>query len=200
MMSVNSISSNNIIIGRISKDRVLVQKKVNPDPAKGLSESEKSQVDRLRKRDKDVRVHEGSHTTSSGVRAIGGPRYTYAMGPDGKPYAIGGEVTIVVGASSTANDAISKARDLRNAALSTGSPSPQDMAAASAANDMELEALAHKARENKQNTTINYQANNSFSPNPRKNAMASAINAYQTEALHSSGNLFEKNDSINFQV
>jgi hypothetical protein len=69
-------------------------------PAKGtqdsqqLSEKEQHVVEELRKRDREVRSHEQAHLAAAGSLASGGPTLTYQVGPDGKRYAVGGEVPI----------------------------------------------------------------------------------------------------------
>src|SRR5579871_6985549 len=49
---------------------------------------------RLAATDRHVRAHEQAHLAAAGPYAIGGPSYSYAMGPDGHRYAVGGEVSL----------------------------------------------------------------------------------------------------------
>src|SRR5262245_33353013 len=51
----------------------------------------------LRQRDQEVRTHELAHLGAAGPHALGGPSYTYQTGPDGRRYAIGGEVPVDTG-------------------------------------------------------------------------------------------------------
>ena len=59
-----------------------------------ISSEEKKQVEQLKKRDAEVRRHEQAHKAAAGQFASGGPSYDYQTGPDGKQYAVGGEVQI----------------------------------------------------------------------------------------------------------
>ena len=44
--------------------------------------------------DREERQHEQAHLSAAGGHARGGPSYQYETGPDGKRYAVGGEVSI----------------------------------------------------------------------------------------------------------
>ena len=50
---------------------------------KELSDSQKKEVEALKKRDQEVRAHESAHLSAGGGLASG-PTYTYTSGPDGK--------------------------------------------------------------------------------------------------------------------
>ena len=58
-----------------------------------LTQEEKAEVRELQKRDREVRAHEAAHRAAAGGLASGGS-YTYTRGPDGRNYAVGGEVSI----------------------------------------------------------------------------------------------------------
>ena len=80
----------------------------------------------------------------------GAASYTYQQGPDGKMYAIGGEVSISMKSGSTPEETIANARQIANAAMAAGDPSPQDFAVASSARVMEIKAQQQLAREQKE--------------------------------------------------
>ncbi len=61
---------------------------------------EQQQLDELKARDAEVKTHEAAHLAAAGGFATSGASYTYQTGPDGQKYAIGGEVSIDVGAVS----------------------------------------------------------------------------------------------------
>ena len=91
------------------------------------------EIARLRQRDREVRAHEQAHAAVGG-RYAGAPSFTYTNGPDGKRYAIGGEVSIDSGA--IANDpqaTISKMEVVIRAALAPAEPSAQDQRVAAQA-------------------------------------------------------------------
>jgi hypothetical protein len=128
------------ILARLPFNRVLVMKRhcaAAPAPEQ-KSDEEKRIICELSKRDSEVKSHEASHMNSSaGVVALGAPRYTYAMGPDGMTYAVGGEVTLATIPTSDPQTAARRARSMRDAALAPGEPSSQDFDAAAASSEME---------------------------------------------------------------
>ena len=67
---------------------------LRPTSEANLSDAEKAVLEELKHRDREVRLHEQKHMSAAGPLAKGGPTYEYAIGPDGKPYAIGGKVRI----------------------------------------------------------------------------------------------------------
>lgn len=108
-----------------------------------LTAAEQEQVEKLEARDREVRTHEQAHVAAGGSHVLGGPSYQYQTGPDGKQYAIGGEVQIDV--SPVPGDpqaTIAKAQTIRAAALAPASPSAQDRAIAAKASQMEQQAQA----------------------------------------------------------
>jgi hypothetical protein len=103
-------------------------------------------IDNLRSIDAEVRAHEMSHLAAAGQFATSGPTYVYITGPDGKQYAVGGEISISLSSVSGNPEAtIQKARAIRNAALSVGDPSSADLSVAAAATQIEMAALASLA-------------------------------------------------------
>lgn len=106
--------------------------------AEKLSEDEKRLVTDLQSRDAEVRAHEAAH--QSGGASTGGASYTYQKGPDGKMYAIGGEVSISFQTGSTPQETIANAQAVITSALAPADPSAQDMAVASSAMVMMMRA------------------------------------------------------------
>ncbi|MBC8158473.1 MAG: hypothetical protein H8E94_03985, partial [Alphaproteobacteria bacterium] len=111
-----------------------------------LSEEEQAQVQALRRRDLEVRRHERAHAAAGGAVA-GMPVYEYVRGPDGKQYAVGGEVAIDAGAESTPEATIQKMDQVIRAALAPADPSAQDIRVASQARQTKTEAVAEKNAE-----------------------------------------------------
>jgi hypothetical protein len=140
-------------IGEASlKDGFSPPEKIEPPEAGSKSEAGESSTDdsqvveKLRARDAEVRSHEAAHLAAAGAHASGGSSFTYQVGPDGKPYAIGGEVQVDV--SPVANDpqaTIQKMQQIRAAALSPSDPSSADRAVAARAAQIEAEARAEIA-------------------------------------------------------
>lgn len=101
--------------------------------AKELSDEEKRELEELKKRDREVRAHEQAHKGSGG-RYAGQISYEYERGPDGKNYAVGGEVPIDV--SPVPGDpaaTVQKMQQVQRAALAPADPSGPDRQVASLA-------------------------------------------------------------------
>lgn len=110
-----------------------------------LTSDEERVVKNLQARDTEVRAHESAHQAASGGMA-GAASYTYQQGPDGKMYAIGGEVPISMKASSSPEETLRNARQVAAAAMAPSNPSPQDYSVASSARVMEMKALQQIAQ------------------------------------------------------
>jgi hypothetical protein len=99
----------------------------------GLTESDRRKVEQLKRRDLEVREHERAHKTAGGS-ITGSARYTFTRGPDGKQYAVGGEVSIDASPVPGKPDAtIRKMEVVKRAALAPRNPSGQDRSVASRA-------------------------------------------------------------------
>ncbi len=90
-------------------------------------------VAQLQEADIKVKAHEMAHLAAAGGYATGGASYQYQQGPDGKKYAVGGEVPIDIGKESSPEQTITKMRIVRQAALAPADPSPQDQKVAARA-------------------------------------------------------------------
>jgi hypothetical protein len=108
--------------------------------AEALSQAERLQVAELELIDTKVRAHELAHLAAAGSYATGGASFQYAKGPDGKQYAVGGEVGIDTGKESSPEATISKMQTVRAAALAPADPSPQDQKVAARASLVITEA------------------------------------------------------------
>lgn len=122
-----------------------------------LSEEERRLLNELRARDAEVRAHEQAHLAAAGPYANGTPTFEFQTGPDGRQYAVGGEVSI--DASPVPGDpeaTVRKAQTIKRAALAPSDPSAQDRQVAAQAAQLEAqarqEAKAQKAEENKETT------------------------------------------------
>jgi len=126
------------------------EKKAKESAQKGssdeLSEDEERLVLDLQSRDSEVRAHEAAHQAAGGGMT-GAASYTYQQGPDGKMYAIGGEVSISMKTGSTPQETVANARQIAAAAMAAGDPSPQDYSVAASARVMEMKAQQQLARE-----------------------------------------------------
>ena len=111
------------------------------DPLKDPTSTEYRELESLKKRDREVRQHEQAHIAAGGAYVGGGATFTYETGPDGRRYAVGGEVSIDT--SDVAGDpaaTIRKMRAIRSAASAPAEPSAQDRSVAAQAARAEAEA------------------------------------------------------------
>jgi len=126
---------------------------------KSLTDEERQQVDKLKDRDAEVRAHEAAHMAAGGAHVRGGATYSYQQGPDGKQYAIGGEVGIDVSTiSGNPQATIQKMQQVRAAALAPAEPSGADRAVAAAASQVEAQAREQLAARNAERVTSAYSA------------------------------------------
>ncbi len=114
-----------------------------------INTQEKKQVEALQARDREVRQHEQAHTAAAGKYA-GGVSFTTQVGPDGRHYAVGGEVSIDLSPVPGDPEAtIAKAQAIRRAASAPVNPSSQDRLVAAAATRMETQARLEKIQQEK---------------------------------------------------
>lgn len=126
------------------KDRVDLSAGARDAMGEPLSKEEQKQIDELKKRDQEVRNHEEAHQRVGGQYASA-PSYDYQQGPDGKNYAVGGQVQIDTAPVAGDPDAtIAKMDIVKRAALAPAEPSGQDRAVAAQA-----DATAQQARQEK---------------------------------------------------
>ncbi|BDG08822.1 putative metalloprotease CJM1_0395 family protein [Anaeromyxobacter paludicola] len=125
----------------------------DPNPQRGgdlgkgdgrsLTPEQQAEVLKLSARDAHVRQHEAAHQ-AAGAGLTGGASFSYQTGPDGRSYAVGGEVPIRLAAGRTPSETIANARRVRAAALAPSDPSGADLSIASAASQLEQEAEAQE--------------------------------------------------------
>lgn len=136
-----------------------------------LSDAEQKQVNELKVRDREVRAHEQAHKAVGG-QYTGSISYDYQSGPDGKQYAVGGEVPI--DASEIPGDpaaTIEKMRVVKAAALAPAEPSGQDRKVAAMADAKSAQARAE----------LNAQKAEESDPNAPKDPLNPDINAQLAE-------------------
>ncbi|WP_445395853.1 putative metalloprotease CJM1_0395 family protein [Zobellella sp. An-6] len=107
-----------------------------------MSAEEVQQLQELQQRDREVRIHEQLHASVGGQYA-GAPSYEFETGPDGKQYAVGGEVQIdIAPIPGDPRATIDKMQQVKAAALAPAEPSQADKAAAARADQHIREAQA----------------------------------------------------------
>jgi len=156
-----------------------------------LTEEEQAVVDRLKKRDQEVRNHESAHASAGGP-FTSAATFVYQRGPDGRLYAIGGEVKIDVSAAGTPEATVQKAETIKRAALAPADPSSQDRAVAAAAEQLKEQAegeIREKEEQEKQEIEARNEARrNGENPHATPEVssaitdVASALNGYNQAA------------------
>lgn len=126
--------------GAVAQTQDDPEKEEDPD-GDGLNEAEEKQVEKLAQRDREVRAHEQAHARVGGAYASA-PSYTFQQGPDGKRYAIGGEVQIDTAKERTPEATIRKMQIVIRAATAPAEPSSQDLKVAQQARSQLSEAQA----------------------------------------------------------
>jgi hypothetical protein len=118
------------------------------EPAAGapseLTDEQQAELVQLQHRDAEVRAHEAAHAAAAGSLG-GGASFEYTTGPDGRTYAIGGEVPVRISSGHTPEETLRNAAQVRSAALAPAEPSAQDRAVAVEAAAMEAAARAELA-------------------------------------------------------
>lgn len=114
--------------------------------ASAQSPEERQVLQQLQARDREVRAHELAHVAAGAGLVRSGASFAYQRGPDGRFYAVGGEVSIDTSAvpgdpAATAR----KAEQIMRAALAPAQPSGQDRAVAAQAANMAMEARLQQA-------------------------------------------------------
>jgi hypothetical protein len=102
-----------------------------------LTENQRRQLATLEEQDRAIRRHEEAHRAAAGGLVRGGISYRYRVGPDGKRYAVHGDVDIDLTAEASPEATIRKMQRARRAATAPASPSPQDRAIAALARQRE---------------------------------------------------------------
>ena len=123
------------------------QARASAEDSLELSPEARRKVTELKRTDQEVRAHEAAHMAAGGSLVRGGASYGTERGPDGKLYAVSGEVSLDASPARTPEATLAKAQRVRAAALAPADPSAQDRAVAAQASAMAAEAAAELARQ-----------------------------------------------------
>lgn len=95
--------------------------------------AEQQEIKNLKLRDQEVRSHELAHAAVGGAYT-GAPNYSFSVGPDGKKYAVSGEVSVdLAPVEGNPSATIAKMQKVHAAALAPANPSIQDTRVAASA-------------------------------------------------------------------
>lgn len=115
----------------------------NSRAGQGLTEEELQLVEKLKLRDAEVKSHEMAHIAAGGQYITSGAKLEFQKGPDGRDYAVGGEVSIDTSPIPGDPEATAqKMRQIQHAALAPASPSSQDRKVASKAASIAAKSLS----------------------------------------------------------
>lgn len=163
---------------RADKTEQSPEKEYSPKKSEeNLTEYEQKIVEKLQKRDQEVRAHEMAHVAAGGSYIMRGANYQYQKGPDGAMYAVGGDVLIDTSPVPGDPEATMRKMDaVRNAALAPANPSTSDRAIASSAVSQKLKASEEMIKLQLEKSGIesgektnSFNASKSYSENSEKN-------------------------------
>lgn len=150
------------------------------------SAAEARQIAQLQQIDQQVRQHERAHIAAGGNLVLGAPTFQYVTGPNGRRYAVGGEVRIDTSPVEGDPEAtLLKAQQIRRAALAPATPSAQDRSVAAKASSLESQARQELLREKltgASETTDSASADSSLSVSPSESEPSSP-EADRTQAV-----------------
>jgi len=138
------------------------------------------EVQELKTADREVRAHEAAHIAAAGGLAASSAKFTYESGPDGKRYAVAGEVDIDTSPEKDPHQTIVKMQQIQRAALAPADPSPQDRSVAAEAASEEAQARSEISAETmskskqKSGTTQQIQSTNPYASSPKSGIVFSA--------------------------
>ena len=154
-----------------------------------LTPEEEAEVERLKKREEEVKAHEAAHAAAGGG-VTGTISYTYTTGPDGKEYITDGEIQIdTSGGGSDPESVIAKMEAVIRSAYAPAEPSAKDRQVAAQAQQILAEAKLQE-QEQKQETDDGQQADEAggrsdagLQESGPTALVAQAIKAYHEPAL-----------------
>lgn len=139
-------------LSQSSEEAEAQKKDIEKEQSKSQEFAEQQQIKELSLRDKEVRAHEQAHASVGGPYT-GSPSYTFEVGPDGKKYAVEGEVSVDLSpVKGDPRATITKMQKVYNAALAPADPSIQDTRVANKAAQMIAQAQSELATELSEDT------------------------------------------------
>jgi hypothetical protein len=181
------------------KQKAAEQNVTAKKPATGqktLTPEQEKQVQQLKAADQKVRTHEQAHLSAGGGLVRGGASFQTTTGPDGKQYAIGGEVSIDTTVDPKNPDAsIAKMQQVKRAAMAPSDPSPQDRSVAQSA-DARISDLQQKKTELANSEKETSKAQNSDTTKTQSQFASKALQYYnQASTNYTPGDYINKTDS-----
>lgn len=131
----------------------------SPQPKEKLSPAQEQEVAQLKAIDAEVKAHEQAHMAAAAGINASPPTYQYTTGPDGKKYAVAGEVSLSFSTGGDPEEDIANAETMEAAALAPAQPSSQDMAVAQSAEKIIAEARQRLAAQKAQEADASNKSN-----------------------------------------
>jgi len=128
-------------------------------------------ISKLEQRDAEVKAHEMAHSSVGGA-VTGAPSYSYEIGPDGKKYAVSGEVSVDL--SAVEGDplaTIAKMKKVHAAAMAPVNPSIQDSRVAASAVKIIAQAQTEFSNLKSPNSSSNVSASQKSTGNGSENSL-----------------------------
>lgn len=126
---------------------------------KELTPEQQRQVAELQQIDRTVRAHEQAHLSAGRGVVTSGANFSYTYGPDGKRYAVGGEVSIDTSAEKKPEANIDKGIRIQAAALAPKDPSPQDHRVAAIGGQLEALGRSDLAQQQAEQRALEAERN-----------------------------------------
>jgi hypothetical protein len=119
-----------------------------------ISTEEQERLTELQGTDRRVRAHEQAHLAAAGNLARSGASYSLTTGPDGRLYAVGGEVQLdTAPVPDDPKATVNKMERVERAALAPADPSSQDRAVAASAAARAAQAQLQIAEQSSQESS-----------------------------------------------
>ncbi len=145
-----------------------------------LTQQEQREVSELKMTDSQVKAHEHAHKAAAAGLSTSGPNYEYETGPDGKKYAVAGDVNVSYKHSDDPEVNLRNAQQLRASALAPADPSSQDRKVAMQA-EREIAQARQEIMEEQRQTEEQTNSSDSTTSNVSTENNASAFIQNQPE-------------------
>ena len=158
--------------GKADASKADDRQKTHKTAEQALTPAEQRRLAELKHIDAEVRAHEQAHINVGRGLITSGPSYEYTYGPDGKQYAVAGEVGIDTSPEAAPRANIDKGQRIQDTALAPVDPSPQDHGVAATGRRLEEQGRSDLRAERQA-----AEAADGSAPDQRLQAYASAPKA-----------------------
>ena len=171
-MTVGGVDRAGAFQPALQTDRAGARHQGHAHGAQQLDQAERRQAAELQRTDREVRAHEGAHLAAAGGLARG-VSFEFVTGPDGRQYAVAGEVSLdTAPVSGDPEETIQKAQQIRAAATAPAQPSGQDRQVAAQAAQMEQAARQELTERQRREQAQALEGAGDFGDPPRLEAFA----------------------------